>query len=231
MGSPAPDFQHNSQLYISIKKGIEHFNFWNFTSNNIFNGSIYFSVRHCLKDIWLNDRDQFLFPNDAWQKDKKFQNNCLTFSLFHGQNRISLKDGTNHWIPFTENEVNSREKFGSNFMTKFIKGKIEIEQKADLLNGAKKTTTEKLEFSTEAKAVFNAGRELWRYYHSQPNCNVNASLYDIRRHFQGENAKGRMNNKSNDEKYTKLITDLRDNLKILSQKIEPKIYEYEFLKK
>jgi len=27
MGNPSPDFQHNSQLYLSINKGIEHFNF------------------------------------------------------------------------------------------------------------------------------------------------------------------------------------------------------------
>lgn len=32
--------------------------------------------------------------------------------------------GTNHWIPFTENEVNSRERFESSFMTDFIRGKF-----------------------------------------------------------------------------------------------------------
>jgi len=71
---------------------------------------------------------------------------------------------------------------------------------------------------------------LWKYYHTQPNCNVNASLYDIREYFQGRNENGKMNNKSSDETYTKLIADLRESLKILAQKIEPKVYEYEFLK-
>ncbi|MEZ4724887.1 MAG: hypothetical protein R2863_09565 [Candidatus Kapaibacterium sp.] len=47
----------------------------------------------------------------------------------------------------------------------------------------------KKEFSEEATAVFDAGRELWKYYHSQPNVNVNASLYDIREYFQGRNEK------------------------------------------
>ena len=37
-------------------------------------------------------------------------------------------------------------------------------------------------------------------------------------------------NKSEDETYTKLIADLREALKVLSQKIEPKVYEYGFLK-
>ena len=60
--------------------------------------------------------------------------------------------------------------------------------------------------------------------------NVNASLYDIREYFQGRNEAGKMNNKSTDETYMKLISELRDSLKILAKKIEPKVYEYGFLK-
>jgi len=87
-----------------------------------------------------------------------------------------------------------------------------------------------LNFSDRAKEVFNTGRELWKYYHSQPNCNVNASFYDIREHFQGRDAKGRMKNTSDDERYNKLIADLRLAMKFLAKQIEPKIYEYGFLK-
>ena len=82
----------------------------------------------------------------------------------------------------------------------------------------------------EAKEVFNAGRELWKYYNSFNEINTNASLYDIREFFQGRNDKGRMNARSNDEKYTELLGELRNNLNILASKIKPKIYEYEFLK-
>ena len=159
--------------------------------------------------------------------DIEFQNDCLTFTLFHGKNRISSEHGTNHWLPFTEQEVNSREKFDSNFMTNFITGKIKINKSA-LFSPSRKNTP--LEFSTEAKSVFDAGRELWRYYHKQKDCNVNASLYDIRSHFQGRNAKGRMNSKSKDEQYILLISNLREELKKLAKKIEPKVYEYGFLK-
>jgi hypothetical protein len=55
-------------------------------------------------------------------------------------------------------------------------------------------------------------------------------LYDIREFFQGRNDKGKMNNKSSDETYTKLIGNLREKLKDLAEKIKPKVYEYEFLK-
>jgi hypothetical protein len=60
---------------------------------------------------------------------------------------------------------------------------------------------------------------------------VNASLYDIREFFQGRDDKGKMKNKSDDAAYMKLIGDLRDKLKILAKKIEPKVYEYGFLRK
>ena len=86
------------------------------------------------------------------------------------------------------------------------------------------------QFSIEATAVFNAGLELWKYYHEQKGINVNASLYDIREYFQGRNDKGRMNSRSDNETYTKLIADLRVKLDLLADKITPKIYEYEFLK-
>jgi len=39
-----------------------------------------------------------------------------------------------------------------------------------------------------------------------------------------------MNPKSTDDKYTALISNLRENLNLLAKKIEPKVYEYEFLK-
>ena len=96
--------------------------------------------------------------------------------------------------------------------------------------GEDEQRTTPLEFSPEAQAVFDAGRKLWRYYHIQQNCNVNASLYDIREYFQGRSGKGKMNNKSADETYTALIAALRDKLKLLAIEIEPKVFEYGFLK-
>ncbi len=234
------DFQNQKYIYIATKiENNVHDTKVKISIQNIIPISVYFAVRHCIAATWLNDRDQFLYPNKKWEEDKEFQNDCLAFALFHSQNRISSKEGTNHWIPFTEKEINSPARFESNLLNKFITGKLKIEENADLYNGKGEKNTEKLEFSPEAKAVFDAGRELWKYYHTnfakvqnfgKVDYNVNASLYDIREYFQGRNDKGKMNNKSEDVTYTKLITGLRDKLKQLSQKIEPKVYEYEFLK-
>ena len=194
---------------------------------NILAVAVYCAVRHCIKHIWQINQDQFLYPNDGWEKDTEFQNDCFAYTLF--KNNIQSKYGTNHWIPFTEEEVNAREKFESNFMTSFIKGKIQTKATVDLFGNREKRNYP-LAFSSDAKAVLDAGRELWKYYHKQPNCNVNASLYDIREYFQKRNEAGKMNNKSKDETYTKLIDELRETLKQLAKKIEPKVYEYGFLK-
>ena len=227
------DFQHNNIVYVlNTKEQLPNPRGIWITKDNLIPVSIYFSVRKAIEANWLNDRDQFLNPNENWKADKEFQNDCLAFTLFN--NNIQIKFGVNHWIPFTENEVNAKEKFESNFMSDFIKGKIKSEQQADGLFG--NTTTNHFDinkprqFSTEATEVFNAGRELWKYYNSFNATKANASLYDIREFFQGRNAQGRMNAKSTDEKYTELIGNLRQKLNLLSYKIAPKVYEYEFLK-
>ena len=88
--------------------------------------------------------------------------------------------------------------------------------------------------SPVARAVLDAGRELWRYYHSQPKANPNASCYDIRKRFQGMKvtAKGKeqMNATSDDACYNELLAALKGAMKTLAAKIEPKVYEYGFLK-
>lgn len=227
-GTNGNDFQQNGIVYILNKKEqmANPRGMW-ISSINLIPVSIYYSVRKCVDQTWINDRDQFVVPNSNWNKDFEFHNDCLCYTLFN--TNIQEQFGLNNWIPFTEQEVNAQTRFESHFMTDFINGKIKIESENNLFGTAENQTL-KREFSEEATAVFDAGRVLWKYYHKQHNVNVNASLYDIREYFQGRNEQGRMNSKSNDEKYMELIGELRNKLNFLADKIKPKIYEYEFLK-
>ena len=184
-------------------------------------------IRKVIPASWLNDRDQYLYPNDGWQADKEFQSDCLAYTLFN--NNIRSEYGTNHWIPFTEQEVDAKEKFASHFMTDYIQGKIKSNAPEQTDIWEQTQERQPLRFSPEAQAVMDAGRELWHYYHAQPDANPDASLYDIRLYFQGTNAKGKMNADSDDERYMELIVALRQQLKRLAKKIEPKVYEYGFL--
>lgn len=204
------------------------------TDANIKEVAVYFAVRKVVSADWLNDRDQFIYPHETWKSDKVFQNDCLAYTLFN--NNIQSQYGINHWIPFTEQEVEPRRAFESHFMVDYIKGKnnpksnIKVEQVSLIAMNAEYRVSEgPLIFSDEAQAVFDAGRELWRYYHSKVDSNPNAAFYDIKEYFQGRNEKGRMNSTSADEKYNKIIGLLRSKLKILATKIEPKVYEHGFL--
>ena len=160
------DFQNQRMVFLdneekeNWKKGGRH---TRISGENLIPMCIYLSVRHCIPADWLNDRDQFLYPNDGWQSDTEFQNDCLAYTLFHGQNRISSKEGINHWISFTEQEVDAPERFASNFMTNFIKGKIkpteeEEHQKIFNQDNLNLIPLVPLVFSSEAQAVFDAGR-------------------------------------------------------------------------
>ena len=185
----------------------------------------YFAVRHCIEATWLNDRDQFLYPADSWKTDLEFQADCLAFTLFHGQNRISGADGLNHWIPFTETQVGAVEKFGSNFMSRYLAGKAGSAAPAKAQTSFLAETAPgggPIHFSPAAQAVYDAGLDLWRYYHTQPRPRADASLLDIRAHFQGRNAAGRMQPKSADAGYTERIAALRAALKALALQLQPK---------
>lgn len=210
---------HSTGIYISEK--------------NILPISIYLAVRQIIPASWLNNKDQFLYPNDGWKTDAEFQTNCLIYTLFHGQNKISATQGINHWIPFTESQVNAKERFESHFMSDFLAGKIKVEKPKDLFSDDASAETQcnaSLQFTNEAKAVLNAGRELWRYYHEQPDANPNASLYDIKEYFKGRDKNGRMKNSSDDARYNELFENLQEAMKQLGASIQPKVYDYGFLK-
>ena len=263
-GNNGPDIQNNKYLFLSNKQlklpngALNNATKYIITKYNLIPMCVYFAVRKVIKRTWINDRDQFLYPKNKWRNDNEFHNDCLTYTLFHGQNRISanlphpkslpqgeglsslspsLAEGDkggglksiNHFIPFSEVEVGAKEAFKSDFVFRFINGRVKNGTLEDCF-----IPSEKIAFSLESKAVFESGLKLWRYYHkcaknSESYLN-DASLYDIKEYFQGRSENGKMNAKSADSRYNELITALRIALQTLAQKIEPKIYEYEFLR-
>ena len=231
--SAANDVQHNNYNRIeTTKEQLPSPRGTIVTDANVIETAIYIAVRHVIESCWINDRDQFLFPNDGWKTDNEFQTNCLVWTLFN--NNIQSKYGVNHWIPFTESEVDAKERFESHFMSDFLAGKIKAEKPVDLFSdvdaGVETRRATSLQFTAESQAVMDAGRELWRYYHTMADANPNASLYDIKEYFQGRDSKGRMNAKSDDKQYSELLDNLKAAMQALAAQIRPKVYEYGFLK-
>lgn len=230
MVSMPPDYQNN-QRFALLSKSQKRYCF-DVKDVNLKEFAVYFAVRHCIKADWLNDRDQFYYPNDGWQDDEEFQSDCLAFTLFHGQNRITAKEGINHWIPFSEKEVDAPTLFKSHFMADYINGKIELPQTADegdIFADETQHKVKKIIFSPKAAIVMERGKALWRYYMTQEGIDPNASFYDIKEYFQGRDEKGRMKSSSEDPVYTKLLSDLKEAITDLAKQIEPKIYRYGFL--
>jgi|GEM_PF-7079577 len=168
------------------------------------------------KIAFVDDRDTATMDDDIPVKENLFvvfrersyritKENLHIVAIYYAIHHcIPAKKGINHWIPFTEDEVGcTKTAFKSSFMSDFIKGKIK-KTNGDLFHKPKVENGTKCRFSPEAQAVFDAGKEIWRYYHAQEDINV--SFYDIREYFQGRNEKtNRMNNSSTDQKYNELL--------------------------
>ena len=117
----------------------------------------------------------------------------------------------NHFIPFTEEEVNAPDRFESDFMVQYLKDKT---------------------LSAEAQAVLQKGKELWQAYFSQTDVRAvreelklnraDVGWYQIRKALQARNASGDfppVSFKAFEEAY-----------KTLGEKLQPMVYELGFLK-
>jgi len=189
------------------------------THENLWQAAIVFSVRRLIKPTWLNDRDQFLQPTG--ELTEEFKHDCLIWMLFNGSNLTASANNlewngkkwsiVNHFIPYTEAEVNAPERFESDFMVRYL---------------AKK------KLSKEAKAVLNAGRELWRAYFAHTD------VYSVREEFklnrpdvgwyQIRNALKKRNESGDFAPVD--FSELESAYKTLTAKLQPLVFELGFLR-
>lgn len=160
------DMQHSGQtaLFSSVYK-VGHDGGFYVNHENLWQTAIVFSVRRLIKPTWLNDRDQFLQPTAPLTDE--FKNDCLVWMLFNGSNLTASANElewngkkwsiVNHFIPYTESEVNAPERFESDFMVQYLA---------------------KQKLSKQAKAVLEAGRILWQAYFSATD------VYSVREEFK-----------------------------------------------
>lgn len=187
-------------------------------AENLGQSAVTFSVRRLIKPTWLNDRDQFLQPSQPLSDE--FKNDCLVWMLFNGSNLTASANDlewggkkwsiVNHFIPFTEIEVNSSGRFESDFMVQYMVDKT---------------------FSDEASAVLQEGKKLWQAYFAQTDVRSvrdelklnrpDVGWYQIRKALQARNASGDFMPVS--------FKPFEDSYKRLTDKLEPLVYEYGFL--
>ena len=167
----------------------------------------------------MNDRDQFLQPTG--EITDEFKNDCLIWMLFNGSNLTASADDlewngrkwsiVNHFIPFTEAEVGSPERFESDFMVQYLSGK---------------------KLSPEAQAVMDEGRKLWQAYFSQRDTHTVRDEYKLNRAdvgwYQIRNALKARNETSDYPPVS--FANFEEAYKALTEKLRPMVYELGFLR-
>ncbi|MDE5820979.1 MAG: hypothetical protein K2H63_00660 [Paramuribaculum sp.] len=212
------DFQHTKYINI-LSSGASMGHGLYINEGNLLQCAVYFTMTKIIQPTWLNDRDQFLQP--TCELDNEFLSDCLIWMLFNGANNTASADGlewngntwsiVNHFIPYTEDEVNAPDRFESDFMVRFMQN---------------------LSFSAEATAVLDAGRELWKVYFSmEDEYQVRDQLklnrpdvgwYQIRKALEARNENG--SGKPSD------FTPFKNAYDNLTQKLRPEVFRKGFLK-
>ena len=225
------DFQ-NANLYtllLSSAQGIGHKGAVYVTEENLWQVAIVYTVRRIIKPTWLNDRDQFLQPTQPLTNE--FKCDCLIWMLFNGSNLTASANNlewngkqwsiVNHFIPFTEAEVGSPERFESDFMVQYLKEAIAV------------TPFQKVSpLSLEAQQVMAEGKKLWQAYFTQTDVRTvrdelklnraDVGWYQIRKALQARNASG--------DAAPVSFKPFEEAYKNLTDKLQPMVYQLGFLK-
>ena len=219
MLSDSNDLQHAGQRTAIFSSGYSSAGAFYINSENLWQVAIVFSVRRLIKPTWLNDRDQFLQPTE--ELTEEFKTDCLIWMLFNGSNLTASANDlewndkkwsiVNHFIPFTEEEVNAPDRFESDFMVQYMSDKI---------------------FSAEAKAVLEEGKILWKAYFDHTDVRSvrdelklnrpDVGWYQIRKALKARNSSGDFPPVS--------FKNFEAAYKSLSEKLQPMVYELGFLR-
>jgi hypothetical protein len=215
------DFQNANKytLLLSSSQGIGHKGAIFVIPENVWQIAIVYTVRRIIKPTWINDRDQFLQPTGEFTEE--FKNDCLVWMLFNGSNLTASANDlewndkkwsiVNHFIPFTEEEVGSPDRFESDFMVRYMKDK---------------------EFSEEAKAVLEEGKKLWQAYFAHTDTHTVRDELKLNRSdvgwYQIRNALKKRNESGDFPPVS--FADFDKTYKVLTEKLQPQVHELGFLK-
>ena len=188
--------------------------------DNLLQVAVVFAMRRIVKPTWLNDRDQFLQPTEFLTDEFKYD--CLIWMLFNGYNLTAGADDIdwdgmkwsliNHFIPFSEQEVGSPGRFESDFMVQFLDGKT---------------------LSSEAVAVLDCGREIWKSYFSYVDIRAVREAYKLNRPDVGwyQVRKALRERAKSSHNVPVSFASFESSYKELSEKLRMNVYELGFLRK
>ena len=217
--SNSNDLQHAGTLTALFSSVCSQGNGFHITPENFEKAAVVFCVRLLVKHSWTNHNDQFLQPSEALPEEFKFD--CLVWMLFHGKNLTASANDlewngkkwsiVNHFIPYTEGEVNAPDRFESDFMVQYLADKT---------------------LSTEATAVLDAGRTLWQAYFAHTDVRTVRDQYQLNRAdvgwYQVRNALAERN-KSGDTAPVN-FAPFEAAYQALTAKLRPQVFSLGFLR-
>lgn len=197
------------------------------TPENLWKCAVLFTVQKIIPHTWINDRDQFLQPNS--ELSDEFKSDCLVWMLFNGSNLTASADNlvwdnrewsiTNHFIPYTEDEVNAPDRFESDFMVRYM-------EKLPKLSGTDSP------FSFEARAVLEEGKKLWRAYFSATDERAVRDKFKLNRSDAGwYQIRGALKERSQSGDFPPVsFSAFESSYRSLTEKLRPQVYKYGFLR-
>ena len=197
------------------------------TPENLWKCAVLFTVQKIIPHTWINHNDQFLQPNS--ELSDEFKSDCLVWMLFNGKNLTAGADNlvwdnrewsiTNHFIPYTEDEVNAPDRFESDFMVRYI-------EKLPKLSGTDSP------FSFEARAVLEEGKKLWRAYFSATDERTVRDKYKLNRSDAGwYQIRGALKSRSESGDFPPVsFTAFETAYRTLTEKLRPLVFKYDFLR-
>lgn len=217
-GNDLPHAAQETAIFSSVHS-IGHSGGFFVTAENLLQSAVIFSVRQLVSHTWVNHNDQFLQPNAPLSDE--FKSDCLIWMLFHGKNLTAGANDlewndkkwslVNHFIPFTEEEVDAPGRFESDFMVQYLSDKP---------------------LSAEALAVLDAGRTLWKAYFAHTDVRTvrdelklnrpDVGWYQIRNALKARNASGDVAPVD--------FTPFETAYKALGDKLRPQVFELGFLR-
>jgi hypothetical protein len=188
-------------------------------AENLWQAAVVFTMRLLVKHTWINHSDQFLQPTG--ELTGEFKTDCLLWMLFHGKNLTASANDiewngkkwslVNHFIPFTEAEVDAPDRFESDFMVQYLADKP---------------------LSPEAQAVLNAGRVLWKAYFAHTDVRTvrdelklnrpDVGWYQVRKALEKRNASGDVRPVA--------FGPFEQAYQTLSDKLRPQVFSLGFLR-
>lgn len=202
-----------------------------------------FAVRKLIGGNWINDKDEYLAPDETNPKFRQFELDAVIYSLFNSSSQqsslhnIEYKGKTwdipNHFFWMSREEIMNLAKENENeevyndanasedrFVYKFIQ---DVFAKGE-------------HFSLEAKAVLDKGFELvrktfkYRWLFNQDNPTYQTNNWDCG-YYQLKNLLKKDVEAKNNGELKNFCEEFETAYKVLAEKLRPQVYELGFLKK